>query len=338
MTAKHWIAIIGLFFALGTLILLTQTIRQIEQAPMVSTGQNPVIMEVERGSSFTRIAQQIAERNLYNHPRMLGLYARYKGIAGRLQAGEYQIPPGESVAELLRRMAAGDVIQYEFTIIEGWRFDQLLTAIRANPLIKQTLTPSMDGQAVMAAIGREGVHPEGQFLPETYHFPRGLTDVDLLRRANRALEQALAQAWTGRTEGLPLASPEEALILASIIEKETGRAEERRQIAGVFTRRLQQGMRLQTDPTVIYGLGEDFDGDLLRIHLRTDTPYNTYTRHGLPPTPIALPGIASIRAAVNPAEGSALFFVSRGDGSHVFSDNYDDHRAAVRRYQLGIEE
>jgi UPF0755 protein len=194
---------------------------------------------------------------------------------------------------------------------------------------------ALDDAALMAKLGREGVPAEGRFLPETYLFTRGDRASQLLRRANRAMDRALAEAWEGREDGLPIRSPEELLVLASIIEKETGKAEERPEIAGVFVRRLRLGMRLQTDPTVIYGLGDAFDGNLRRRDLETDTPFNTYTRHGLPPTPIAMPGRAALEAAARPLPGDSLYFVSRGDGSHVFSRTYDEHRAAVRRYQRG---
>lgn len=315
-------------------VSLIQGIHNLQTRPMVVAEEGAQVFNVAPGTSFAAITNALNSRGLIESPWLFTLYARFNGLAPRLQAGEYAIEPGLAPSELLSRMAAGEVIQHGLTIIEGWRFADLLGALRNHPAIDQTLPAKASAAEVMAAIGQAGVHPEGRFLPETYRFPRGTQDVDLLRRANRALEAQLQRVWAQRAPDLPLESAEEALILASIIEKETGRADEREQIAGVFIRRLQQGMRLQTDPTVIYGLGEAFDGDLRRVHLRTDTPYNTYTRHGLPPTPIALPGAAAMRAAVNPAEGQSLFFVSRGDGSHVFSKTYEEHRAAVEQYQL----
>jgi len=327
--------------ALGVVLLgtvgvfwLFQGLQTLQSKPMIPLDEAAEAIIVEPGSSFAVIAESLQAKGLIDSPLLFSLHARINNLAQRLQAGEYAIEPGLTAAALLRRMAAGEVIQHQFTIIEGWRFETLMAEIHAHPAIEKTLSAQASAAEVMAAIDRSGIHPEGRFLPETYSFPRGTSDVALLRRANRALEAALAEIWAERAAGLPLDSPEEALILASIIEKETGYAAERARIAGVFIRRLERGMRLQTDPTVIYGLGDAFDGDLKRIHLRTDTPYNTYTRHGLPPTPIALPGAAALRAAVNPAEGSSLFFVSRGDGRHVFSETYDEHRAAVRRYQL----
>lgn len=324
----------GLVLGLGVALWLVVGINNLQSRAMIGPDESAQVIEILPGSSFHAIKTELHQRELIQSPLLFTLYARINGLTPKLQAGEYAIEPGLTPAALLARLADGEVIQYDLTVIEGWRFDDLLAVLRAHPAINQTLPAQADGQAVMAAIGRPGQHPEGRFLPETYRFPRGIADIDLLRRANRALEAELATVWAQRSHDLPLQSPEEALILASIIEKETGRADERTRIAGVFIRRLEQGMRLQTDPTVIYGLGEAFDGDLRRIHLRTDTPYNTYTREGLPPTPIALPGAAALRAAVNPAEGSSLFFVSRGDGSHVFSETYDEHRAAVQRYQL----
>ena len=312
---------------------VSQGIRQIEQTPLSETDRPP--LTVPSGSSFATVTAMLADRGLIDHPLPLRLYARWQGIAARIQAGEYAIPAGLSAAGLMRRMVDGDVIQYRLTIIEGWRIDELLAAVRSHPAIDRTLPADVAHSAVMEAIDRPDEAAEGRFLPETYRFPRGTTDVALLRRANRDLESTLESVWAQRADDLPLADADEALTLASIIEKETGQADERRRIAGVFIRRLKRGMRLQTDPTVIYGLGEGFDGDLRRRHLRADTPYNTYTRHGLPPTPIALAGRAAIEAAVDPAAGDSLYFVSRGDGSHVFSATLEAHNRAVRRYQRG---
>ncbi|PZA00635.1 endolytic transglycosylase MltG [Gammaproteobacteria bacterium 2W06] len=319
--------------AVVVVVVVTSSVRHLETAPMVRSDAAP--LTVERGTSFARVADQLAERDLIDHPLALRLYARWQDLANRIQAGEYAISAGLTAAGLVQRMVQGRVIEYEITLVEGWRVDEVLAAIRRHPQIRQTLPAGVTHAALMSAIGRPGEAAEGRFLPETYRFPRGETDVEILRRANRDLESTLASIWAQRAQPTPLDSPDELLTLASIIEKETGQAAERRRIAGVFVRRLRQGMRLQTDPTVIYGLGERFDGDLLRRHLRTDNPYNTYTRHGLPPTPIALAGRAAIEAAADPAAGDSLYFVSRGDGSHVFSDTLEAHNRAVRRYQLG---
>jgi UPF0755 protein len=329
----------GLVIAGG--LWLGQGLIAVERSAMVEeTAESREIMPfvVRSGESFREVANRLQDRGLLHHPLHLRIYARWQSIADQIQPGEYALEPGLSAGALIRRMARGRVVQHELTIIEGWRFQTLWQALRAHPAVTATLPADAEASAIMSAIDRGDIAPEGQFLPETYRFPRGTRDVDILRRANRDLEAVLRQAWAERAPGLPLDNAQEALILASIIEKETGVPEERRTIAGVFTRRLEKGMRLQTDPTVIYGLGEGFDGDIRHEDLRRDTPFNTYTRHGLPPTPIALPGAAAIWAAVDPAEGDALYFVSRGDGSHYFSATYEEHNQAVRRYQLGLED
>jgi UPF0755 protein len=247
------------------------------------------------------------------------------------RAGEYRLERGSRPREVLALLASGRVIQYRMTLVEGWTFRQVADLLEANEVLRHRVDLSDPGRwpDVLAELGLE--HPEGWFLPETYVFVRGDSDLDLLRRAHRAMQEALDAAWRSRDIGSPLADPYELLILASIIEKETAVEAERREIAGVFVRRLQRGMRLQTDPTVIYGLGETFDGDIRRRDLEADTPYNTYTRHGLPPTPIAMPGRASLLAAAQPAEGDSLYFVADGNGGHTFSDTLEEHEAAVRK-------
>lgn len=259
--------------------------------------------------------------------------ARHLDVAGSLKVGEYALDPGITPRTLLLNMRDGKVINYRITIVEGWNIRQLRAAINAaTPLLHETR--QLDDAALMKLLGHPGQHPEGRFLPETYVYSRGDSDVDVLKRAYDAMDKALAEVWKTRADDLPLKSPEEALILASIIEKETGLASERPQIAGVFARRLKLGMKLQTDPTVIYGIGSGYDGNIRRRDLLTDTPYNTYTRTGLTPTPIAMPGLDALRAAVNPAPGDALFFVALGDGSgsHVFTSTLGEHNAAVARY------
>lgn len=261
------------------------------------------------------------------------LLAKQLDAAGKLKVGEYALQPALSPRELLLRMRQGKVLQYRVTIVEGWNIRQLRAALnRAQPLLHETA--QMDDAELMAALGFAGQHPEGRFLPETYIYQRGDSDLDIFKRAHAAMEKALAAAWESRADGLPLNSPHELLTLASIIEKETGLAAERPQIAGVFARRLKLGMRLQTDPTVIYGIGSSYDGNIRKSHLTTDTPYNTYTRSGLTPTPIAMPGRAALQAAAQPAPGDSLYFVAVGDGSgaHAFSATYAEHNAAVARY------
>lgn len=289
---------------------------------------------VAPGSSLGVIAQRLERDGLLEDPLLLRLLGRLSGQAGQIKAGEYRLAQGVTPGGLLRQLVAGEVVQHSLTVVEGWTFRQLRQAVAAHPVLVQTLTEVSDEQ-IMARLGAADLHPEGQFYPETYRFPRGTTDLDFLRRAFELMQQRLAQEWENRQPGLPVKSPYEALILASIIERETGVPEERPRVSGVFVRRLQIGMRLQTDPTVIYGMGELYDGRIRYRDLRRDTPYNTYTRGGLPPTPIALPSGAAIHAALNPADGEELYFVSRGDGSHHFSATLSEHNAAVRRYQLG---
>ncbi|MFC3717230.1 endolytic transglycosylase MltG [Luteimonas soli] len=289
---------------------------------------------VERGDSFARVLQRLREDGVREgHDLEWQLLARQLKAAGRIQVGEYPLDPGTTPRDLLVRMRDGKVLSYRFTIVEGWNVRQLRAALAtAKPLRQETA--ELDDAALMKALGHPGQHPEGRFLPETYAYTRGDSDLDLLGRAHAALENALDAAWQSRDADLPLASKDEALVLASIVEKETGIADERPQIAGVFLRRLEMGMRLQTDPTVIYGMGSAYAGNLRKTDLLTDTPYNTYTRDGLPPTPIAMVGAHALQAVTHPADGDALFFVAIGDGSgkHVFSKTLSEHQAAVREY------
>jgi UPF0755 protein len=248
-----------------------------------------------------------------------------------IRAGEYRLSPGMRPHDLLQHLGSNDVVQYRFTIVEGWTYGQLASALQAQPDL--AVEPSLLGpDRIMTLIGSDVGHPEGWFLPETYAWVRGDDALDLLRRAHMAMREALQEAWKSRADDLPLAEPYDLLTLASIVEKESGLAAERPAIAGVFIRRLQQGWRLETDPTVIYGLGDAFDGDIRSRDLRQDTPYNTYTRHGLPPTPIAMPGPSSLNAAAHPATGSAMFFVADGAGGHVFSDTLEEHNRAVQAF------
>lgn len=261
------------------------------------------------------------------------LLARQLDAAGKLKVGEYALDATLTPRELLMRMRAGRVLQHRVTLIEGWNIRQVRAALkRAQPLIHTT--DALDDAALMQKLGFAGQHAEGRFLPETYVYQRGDSDLDVLKRAHAAMEEALTEAWDARADDLPINSPYELLTLASIIEKETALASERPQIAGVFARRLKMGMRLQTDPTVIYGIGPAYDGNIRRIHLITDTPYNTYTRAGLTPTPIAMPSRDALMAAAQPAAGDTLYFVAVGDdsGAHVFSATYAEHNAAVARY------
>ncbi|MEO8445006.1 MAG: endolytic transglycosylase MltG [Gammaproteobacteria bacterium] len=295
------------------------------------------VLDVRSGTAWSALAAQVGTAGLTTHPQVLRAYGRLAGHAGRIRAGEFLLAPGTTPAQLLQQLVAGRVVLHKFTLVEGWSIQDIVRAVRAQPALDQTLDDARAGE-LPAGLARQlelaWPSAEGAFLPETYLFARGTTDRELLSRAHQALVEQLDRSWTGRRAGLPIASPYELLVLASIIERETALASERPVIAGVFIRRLQKGMRLQTDPTVIYGLGERFDGNLTRRDLDADSPWNTYTRTGLPPTPIAAPSAAAIEAAANPADGDALFFVATGagDGSHHFSATLKEHEAAVRDY------
>lgn len=296
-------------------------------------GDDAEPLQVTAGSSFRSVAQSLANRGILDKPRLLAAYARWTGQASSIHAGDYLLEPGLSIRGLLDKLTRGDVRLYAFTLVEGWNHRELLQALQQQAELQASMTPE-DWPALLQELGAETDHPEGLFLPETYYFPRGTSDRELLRQAYGLMQATLEAEWRGRSADTPVKTPYEALILASIVEKETARGDERARIAGVFARRLEKRMRLQTDPTVIYGIGAAFDGNLRRRDLQTDTPYNTYTRGGLPPTPIAMPGRAAIHAALNPAAGDELYFVATGlgDGSHEFSTNKAEHDAAVARY------
>ncbi len=308
------------------------------EAP-VSVPAGGITFEVPPGTPFAAVSDQLAERDIISRPEVFRWYARLTGDASRIHAGEYRIEAGVTPPQLLRKFVRGDVRLHSFTIVEGWTFRDLLGALDRHDAVRSTLE-SEDWPALLDWLGSDAGHPEGLFLPETYRFPRDTEDREILRQAYRMMAETLTGEWQQRAGNLPLDDPYEALILASIIERETAREDERARIAGVFVRRLEKGMRLQTDPTVIYGIGPGFDGNLTRSDLRTHTPYNTYTRSGLPPTPIALPGRASIRAALNPAPGPELYFVATGlgDGSHKFSATKEEHDAAVLEYLARLRE
>jgi len=288
--------------------------------------------ELERGRSLNHLTRDLAERGVLEHPRLLRLYARVTEQS-RVQAGEYHFPAGLTPRTLLAHLAEGRVVLHQVTLVEGWTYRQALAALHANDAIENRLE-GLSQQEQLDRLGLDIEHPEGWFFPDTYRYVRGTSDVELLRRAHTAMASELERLWEARIPDLPYENPYEALIMASIVERETGAPWERERIAGVFVRRLEIGMRLQTDPTVIYGMGDDYRGRITRSDLRTPTPYNTYTNHGLPPTPIALAGREAIAAALNPADGTELYFVARGDGTHVFSDTLEEHNRAVREFQL----
>jgi UPF0755 protein len=292
-----------------------------------------LMLEVPAGATPGGVLNRLQADGVLQDALWLRLYWRFNLRGQPLHSGEYRLTPELSVRDMLGLWRRGEVVQYSLTLVEGWSFRQVRTALERQSKLELTLTGLSDAQ-LMARLGYPGVNPEGRFFPDTYRFVRGMSDLDLLKQAYVRLEQVLAEEWQERADGLPYKEPYDALIMASIIEKETGVPEERGEIAGVFIRRLRIGMRLQTDPTVIYGLGERYNGKLTRAHLREPTAYNTYVIDGMPPTPIAIVGREAINAALHPVAGKSLYFVARGDGSHVFSDNLEAHNRAVREYQL----
>lgn len=301
-------------------------------APVV-TGTRAVDVEVTPGAPLRQVAAELHAQGVLPRPFDLVWLARLRGGAHSLRAGEYLVPPGTSVAGLLDLLKSGKVVLHALTLVDGWTFKQVMQAVDSNPALRHTLA-GMNSNAIMAALGHPGEAPEGRFYPDTYQFPKGTSDVAFLQRAYRDMQSHLESAWQQRAPGLPYQTSYDALILASVVEKETAQPTERGEIAGVFVRRLAKDMRLQSDPTVIYGLGNAYNGKITYKDLRTNTPYNTYTRNGLPPTPICLPSLASIEAALHPAPGDALYFVARGDGTHQFSATLAEQNAAVQKYQI----
>jgi UPF0755 protein len=306
----------------------------------VTPGKATAVQEftVEPGASLRQVLKQLEDRQLVSDARQLEHYLRCcqrepRLDASQIKAGQYRIAPGQSPLVVLRQLVEGRVVLNTLTVVEGWRFSQMRRIVERHPGIVVTFQ-GQDDAAVMQALGAPGLHPEGRFAPDTYSFAPGTSDLTIYRLAFEARQRELADAWESRAPNLPLDSPDEALILASIVEKETGLASERARIAGVFVNRLRRGMKLQTDPTVIYGIGDRYDGNIRRSDLTRDTPYNTYTRAGLPPTPISLPGRDAIVATLNPEASDDLFFVAIGDGSggHYFSSSLSEHNRAVQRY------
>jgi UPF0755 protein len=288
---------------------------------------------LKAGSSMRSVSRQLVSQGVFREPWSFILLARILGKVSEIKAGNYLIESGITPYDLLGILAQGKTTQENITFIEGWTFAQMRNAVNRHEAIKH-LTMAYTDRQIMDNISAKSENPEGLFFPDTYYFSKGMSDQDIFRRAYQAMRVKLNHAWQEKSLGLPYQSPYQALIMASIVEKETGKSTERPLIAGVFLNRLAMGMRLQTDPTVIYGLGEDFDGNLRKKDLLHDTAYNTYTRSGLPPTPIAMPGLAAIEAALHPAKTKALYFVGKGDGSHVFSASLAEHNRAVVRYQL----
>ena len=299
----------------------------------LAVAQLPVEVEIPRGASLRVAVERLEKAGVKVRPTQFELLARAFGRSRDLKAGNYQFTAAMTPVDLLAKLTRGDVTQAEIRLIEGWTFQQFRASLDASPDLRHDTQGLPDPEILRRIQAAEG-HPEGLFFPDTYLFARGSSDLAVLRRAYRAMQRHLAAEWETRQSNVPYRSPYEALTMASIVEKETGRASERDTIAGVLVNRLRIGMRLQVDPTIIYGLGTSFDGNLKKIHLTTDGPYNTYTRAGLPPTPIAMPGLASLRSAMRPAKTEAFYYVSRGDGSSHFSRNIDEHNRAVTKYQL----
>jgi UPF0755 protein len=302
------------------------------QAPL-TLPDDGLLFTVSQGETLGQLTGRLHRDGHLQHPLLVNLYGRFHGLDQQIRAGEYRIPSGTSPAAMLDILTSGDVVRYRVTLPEGITLAQALDLLQDNGKLRTVLAGPAD--PALLALASEAQSPEGLFLPETYTFEAGDSDLDILTQAHRALWELMDASWPARASGLPYETPYEAIIMASIVERETAVPEERDRIAGVFVRRLQRNMRLQTDPTVIYGLGTQFDGNLRRVHLDdADNPYNTYRHHGLPPTPIALPGAAAITAALHPADGDALYFVARGDGSHAFSSTLAEHTARVREFQL----
>jgi UPF0755 protein len=324
--------LLGLPVVLGALVLWLAW-KWVDRPLTLSAAT--VELSIESGTTPRAVAQAWVDAGVHTSPDFLFAWFRWSGEARRIRAGSYEVETGVTPRSLLAKMVQGDETLEQVRFIEGWTLRQLRAALAQAPHLKPT-TAGMSEAELMAALGAPGQAAEGRFFPDTYRYSRGVSDLTVLKRAHRSMQQRLDEAWAQRAPDTPLKSAEEALILASIIEKETGLASERGLVASVFVNRLRIGMMLQTDPTVIYGLGESFDGNLRKRDLLADTPFNTYTRAGLPPTPISLPGMASLRAAVRPEASRAFYFVARGDGSSVFSENLADHNRAVNKYQRGL--
>jgi UPF0755 protein len=303
------------------------------QQPIIGTDAQPIEFTVLSGSGVRGTAQQIAEAHVPVNPTLLTLLARITGKSTKLKAGSYELKPGATPLRLIEQLVRGEFAQESLAVIEGWTFRQMRQAIAEHPNLKHD-TVKWSDQELLAKVAPDYKYPEGLFFPDTYLFAKGSSELQVYKQAHAALLKRLNEAWEQRDPSVPYKTPYDALIMASIVEKETGLKSDRDKVAGVFVNRLKRGMLLQTDPTVIYGMGDKYNGKIRKRDLETDTPYNTYTRAGLPPTPIALPGAASLAAALRPAETDALYFVSRGDGTSHFSNNLDEHNRAVRKYQL----
>ena len=295
-------------------------------------GTQVLDLQIEPGTPAQGVAEAVAASGVDVLPDVLYAWFRLSGQARQIKAGSYEITPGTTPRTLLSMLVRGEESLKSVTLVEGWNFRQLRAVLAKAEALKPD-SAALSPEALMAQLGKPGIHPEGRFFPDTYTYAKGASDLAVLKRAARAMDKRLEAAWAQRSPDTPLKTPDQALILASIVEKETGKPSDRAEIGGVFTNRLRSGMLLQTDPTVIYGMGDQFDGNLRKRDLLADTPYNTYTRGGLPPTPIAMPGKAALLAAVKPAATQAVYFVARGDGTSQFSATLDEHNRAVNKYQ-----
>ncbi len=323
------VVVLILLVAAGAGALIRRGLQSLDQPLNVAS---PLRFKVTPGARFARVATELSAQGVVAQPRAWVLFARWKGVAAAIKAGEYEIEPGATPRSLLDKMVSGQVLLHSLTIVDGWRVQDMLVAMHRNPDILITLPERPTN--LMDKLGSPGLNAEGQFLPETYRFPSGTSDVELLREAHASLRHVLDAAWASRDPTLPLQSAQDLLIMASIVQKESAVPEELPKIAGLYLHRLSIGMRLQADPTVIYGLGESYDGGVHSVDLHTDGPYNTYTRVGLPPTPIALAGAAVINATAHPKKSDAVYFVAsaKGDGTHVFSATLEEQNAAVAQY------
>jgi len=329
---KLLVALVSFVFLVGSGlgIWLWQGLQTLEQSVSL---EEPVLFSVPKGASYDQVARSMKESGFIDDSLWMRIHGRLTPGQARLKAGQYEFSDGMSRLDMIQKMVSGDVKHWEIQFIEGWTFHEMRQAVASSQRLEKVTTGWTDAQ-IMTAVGAEGAHPEGRFFPDTYLFTNLDSDLDLYQRAFSKMERVLAEEWETRAGDLPYKSAYEALIMASIVERETGAAHERAEVAGVFVRRLKRGMRLQTDPTVIYGMGDQYKGRISRKDLRTHTEYNTYRIDGLPPTPIALPGREAIHAALHPAEGDALYFVAQGDGTHKFSRTLEEHQEAVRQYQL----
>ena len=322
-TLVYWLLALGLLLGGSALWWVNQSLRL--------SGET-VDLSIEPGTPVRAVAQLVSEAGVDVNPTLLYWWFRLSGQARLIRAGSYEIEAGASARSLLQKLARGEEALRAVTLVEGWNFSQVRAALAKAEQLKPE-AKGLPDYMIMKVLGRPGLHPEGRFFPDTYTYAKGSSDLAVLKRAMRAMDRNLAAVWRQRSPDAPLKTPEQALILASIVEKETGRPGDRPMIAGVFANRLRIGMMLQTDPTVIYGMGDAFDGNLRKRDLQADTPWNTYTRPGLPPTPIAMPGKSALLAAVRPAASKALYFVARGDGSSEFSASLEEHNRAVNKYQ-----